>query len=54
MTSQLRALIESDLLFMGAALYVNKCNGSKSILIWADSINLRYPGKIQTHDRQKC
>ena len=43
--------MDSNLLILGAVLYMNTYNGSKLFLVWGDSVNPEYPGNIQIHDR---
>ena len=51
MTSQLPTLMDGNLLILGAAPYMNTYNRSKPLLVWADSVKLEYPGKIQILDQ---
>ena len=49
MTSQLHTLMNSDLLILGAVLYMNTYTIEANLFIaWADSVKPEYPYKIQT------
>ena len=53
MTSQLRMLVDNDLLLLGTVAYVNiQCNRSKPLFIvdWQRQTRIP-PGKIQTQDQ---
>ena len=52
MTSQLHTLMNSDLLILGAVLYMNTYTIEANLFIaWADSVKPEYPYKIQTQEQ---
>ena len=50
MTSQFHTLMYSDLLILGA-VHAEIQYEQTFVWAWADSVKIRYPGKIQTQDQ---
>ena len=51
MTSQLRTLMNTDLLFWEQC--TTRTHTLQTNLLWADSVKLEYPDRIQTQNQQE-